>query len=126
MSATNELLQEGSYRVNQSPPGAANLYEVLTRLSIPFSVSEVTAWADHLLETLESLHNRKPAVVHGCIRPQNLMLDGSGKVELLGVNSNRRSNVDRSGEGEADLRYLPLEEIWPGLDPASQKVITNS
>jgi hypothetical protein len=104
------------------------LYDLLNRNKKPFEVSEVLNWADQLLDALDYLHSRRPAVIHRTIRPQNLSLHSSGKVKLLGV------GIDTGAETEfadtqndmSDLRYSPMEQIWPGLDAASQKVITNS
>ena len=87
----------------------------------PFSITEVTLWADELLDALNYLHTRKPSIIHRNIKPHNLKLS-NGKLKLLGfglVNGSDASSTD-------DLRYSPMEHIWPGLDPASQKVITNS
>ncbi|MBA3351697.1 MAG: protein kinase [Blastocatellia bacterium] len=95
----------------------------------PFSVSEVTMWADELLDALNYLHSRKPPIIHLDIRPENLKLDASGKVKLLGFSLEASSDSEGTMGGQSDesaLRYSPLEKIWPGLDAASQKVITNS
>ncbi len=101
----------------------------LTSNKKPFSVSEVTTWADELLDALNYLHNRKPPIIHLDIRPENLKLDASGKVKLLGFSVEAPTDSESTMGAHSDegaLRYSPLERIWPGLDSASQKVITNS
>ncbi|MEP7149055.1 MAG: protein kinase [Acidobacteriota bacterium] len=95
----------------------------------PFSVAEVTSWADELLDALHYLHSRKPSIIHRNIDPSNVKLHPSGKIKLIGVGVANGSDPEFSStpstEGD-NLRYSPMEQIWPGLDPASQKVITNS
>lgn len=202
MPATNELLQEGRYRISQPKPGRVNFFEaydtvrntnvivreipvklnkvttvsqqeslrlsfanqakalteidheslphvhdffseidrqylvmeavdgedlasLLLRNKKPFAVSVVTGWADELLDALNYLHTHRPSIVHRNIRPQNVNLDPSGKIKLLGVGveSGAECNV---ADDSSNLRYSPIEQIWPGLDAASQKAITNS
>jgi serine/threonine protein kinase len=47
------------------------------------AMPEVLGWADHLLDTLAYLHQQRPAVLHGAIRPRNLKLSGRGRPLLL-------------------------------------------
>lgn len=106
-----------------------NLGALLASRNKPFSVAEVTNWADELLDALNYLHSRKPAIIHRNINPGNLKLHPSGKIKLIGVGVESGADAEfgsgLSGDSET-LRYSPMEQIWPGLDPASQKVITNS
>jgi serine/threonine-protein kinase len=95
----------------------------------PFSLQTVLAWADQLLDALTYLHTRKPSIVHRNVRPQNLRRDPAGRIKLLGVGLDGGPDNEFAGPAPADaseLRYSPMERIWPGLDAASQKVITNS
>ncbi len=106
-----------------------NLGALLATRNKPFSVAEVTSWADELLDALHYLHSRKPSIIHRNIDPSNVKLHPSGKIKLIGVGVEDGSDPEFSStpstEGDA-LHYSPMEQIWPGLDPASQKVITNS
>lgn len=114
------------YLVMESLDGD-NLRQLLKTNKQPFPVSQVTTWADELLDALNYLHTRKPPIIHLDIRPENLKLAPSGKVKLVGVSLEGRLGPDMiSPTDEGDLRYSPMEKIWPGLDAASQKVITNS
>jgi hypothetical protein len=100
----------------------------IKRQNKPFSVEEVTNWADQLLDALNYLHARKPAIIHRNINPANVKVDSNRKIKLLGVGVENNPDSD-FGTNQVDgdeLRYSPMEQIWPGLDPASQKVITNS
>jgi serine/threonine protein kinase len=45
--------------------------------------ADVLGWADHLLDTLAYLHEQRPTVLHGAIRPRNLKLSGRGRPLLL-------------------------------------------
>ncbi len=105
------------------------LGSLLSRNKKAFSVSEVTKWADELLDALNYIHTHKPSIIHRNIRPQNLKLHPSGKIKLLGVGLESGSDSDLTGgvnDENLNLRYSPIEQIWPGLDAASQKAITNN
>ena len=116
------------YLVMESVDGE-NLYELLFRNRKPFPVQDVVRWADELLDALNYLHSRKPSIVHRDIRPKNLHRDASGKIKLLGLGVDNSLSSDEATPIQTDpseLGYSPMEQIWPGLDAASQKVITNS
>ena len=104
------------------------LYDLLNHSKRPFPVTEVLRWADQLLDALDYIHSLKPSVVHRSIRPQNVRLSPAGKIKLLGVglDDGGQPDLTETHADDGDLRYSPMEQIWPGLDAASQKVITNS
>jgi serine/threonine protein kinase len=114
------------YLVTEAVDGES-LDKLISRNQKPFPVTEVTAWADELLDALNYLHTRKPPIIHRNINPSNLRLHSSGKIKLVGVGVDTGSDSDFAStyHTDGDLRYSPLEQIWPGLDPASQKAITN-
>lgn len=105
-----------------------DLGELLEKNAGAFALSDVTDWADQLLDALNSLHTHAPPIFHRDIKPQNLKMTSGGKIKLLAFGIS--NNSDAAGKNQtfdaATLSYLPLEQIWEGLDPASQKVITNS
>ena len=53
------------------------------------------------------------------------MKNDDGTESLLNFSMEEGDVVIHRVDGD-ELRYSPMEQIWPGLDPASQKVITNS
>jgi hypothetical protein len=105
-----------------------DLKELMDRNKRAIAVAEVLGWADQLLDALSYLHSRKPAIIHRNIQPANLRLHPSGKVKLtgVGIGSDVEPDLTSDAQGDGNLRYSPMEQIWPGLDAASQKVITNS
>lgn len=115
------------YLVMESVEGE-DLKALMDRSKRPFAMAEVLRWADQLLDALSYLHSRKPAIIHRNIQPANLRLHPSGKVKLTGVGIAHDVEPDLTSDLQSDgnLRYSPMEQIWPGLDAASQKVITNS
>jgi len=114
------------YLVMEAVEGES-LGALVARNNRGFSVAEVTEWADEILDALNYLHSRKPPIIHRNINPENVNLDASGRIKLSGVGVDGGVESDFSGTTPLDdnLRYSPMEQIWPGLDAASQKAITN-
>lgn len=103
-----------------------NLSELAEKNKNPLALSDVTDWAEQMLDALHFLHTQTPPIIHRDIKPRNVKLTASGKIKLT-------LTVTPSADGKAGatianqaLHYLPLEQILGGLDSASQKVITNS
>ncbi|HEY2867837.1 MAG TPA: serine/threonine-protein kinase, partial [Pyrinomonadaceae bacterium] len=94
------------------------------------AVSDVIAWTDQLLDAIEYLHSLPKPILHRDIRPASVRLTSSFKVKLLTAGLAPDADVIMASAGNrldaAVLNYRPLEQLWGGLDPASQKVIANS
>ncbi len=109
-----------------------DLGELLGRNKSPFALTDVADWADRLLDTLNYLHALTPPLIHRDVKPQNVKLTLSGKIKLRAprivhhVDADGLSNNGNQTADAASINYLPLEQIWDGLDTASQKVISNS
>lgn len=109
-----------------------DLSELLKKNDSAFAVADVANWADQLLNALNYLHTHLPPIIHRDINPQNLKLTSNGKIKLLTFDIARNSEVrakptaQNPNFGAATLHYLPLEQIWGGLDSATQRVIANS
>jgi serine/threonine protein kinase len=107
--------------------GEKTLGELLEKNKKPFPLSDVSNWADSLLDALNYLHTLTPTVIHGEVKPQNITLSANGKAKLLVFNLVKNAD-EKNAAGNltfdaAVLPYLPLEQIWDGLDAASKKVI---
>lgn len=100
----------------------SDLGELLEKKKGAFPLHDIMNWADQMLEALHYLHTYAPPIFHRNIKPQNLKLTPGGKIKLLACSFVQ----DTDSPAGTDLNYLSLEQIWSGLDPASQKVITNS
>lgn len=109
-----------------------DLGELLGRNKSPFALTDVADWADRLLDTLNYLHSLTPPLVHRDVKPQNVKLTLNGKIKLRAprivhhVDGDAANNNGNQTADAASINYLPLEQIWDGLDAASQKVISNS
>ena len=97
---------------------------MLERVKKPFPLANISNWLEKLLDALNYLHTFAPPIVHREIKPQNLKLSSKGEIKLLFFNVNKTYKNNNSTD--AKLNYLPLEQIWDGLDTASQNVISNS
>jgi len=105
-----------------------NLSELIEKHRKPFSLTDISNWADSLLDALNYLHTLTPQIIHGEVKPQNVRLSPNGKIKLLVFNlakSADEMNAEAANQtfDAAVLPYLPLEQIWEGLDAASKKVI---
>lgn len=107
-----------------------DLKQLLDRNKSAFAVSDALEWADQLLDALNYLHTYKPPIIHQNIKPENIKLGPDGKVKLFAFGltdgSDTKVSTSLSPDDQENIRYSPLELIWQSLDPASQKVITNS
>lgn len=102
------------------------LAEILETNKSAFPLKDVALWADGLLDALNHLHSQVPAVIHSNIKPENIKLSAGGNVKLFVFGADGGSD-DSDGDGmsfDANvLGYLPIEQIWLGLDVGSRKVI---
>ena len=116
-----DYFAEGDNRfvVNDSVDGDT-LDELLQRNKNAFPLSDVLEWTDQLLDAVNYLHTASTPVVHKNIRPENIVLCSNGRVKLFGI-----AAEDCDGAADPEMRYAPLEQIWGGLDTASQNAIIN-
>lgn len=115
------------YLVSEAVEGS-DLGELLEKNKSALRLADVTKWADQLLDALHYLHTRTPPIFHLDIKPQNIKLTADGKIKLLAFGVVENPNVAEASQNldHAALHYSPLEQIWSGLDRASQNVIANS
>lgn len=115
------------YLVTESVEGAT-FGEHIDRSKRPFTLTDVARWADSLLDALIYLHNDENRIVHGGIKPSTVRITPDNAVKLLVFNlADEKPEVSGAAAAKvfdpAAIPYLPIEQIWNGLDPASQKVI---
>lgn len=78
------------------------------------SESRTLAWADQLLEALAYLHGQSPAVLHGDIKPANIILAEGGLLKLVDFGLVRLQEQEDQQtvtvvQGRGTLAYTPLE-----------------
>lgn len=57
-----------------------------------FTREQIKKWAVQLLSALDYIHTRKPAVIHGDIKPSNIMLKPDGDICLIDFNISLHAN----------------------------------
>lgn len=109
----------------------ADVGEISAKNEAAAAFSEITNWADQLLDTLDYLHTFTPPIVHRDINPANVKLTSHGKIKLLGFNIANGADAEASMTAKnqsaaAVLNYLPLEQIIRVADQASKKKLTDN
>lgn len=59
----------------------------LQREGHPFTAEEILGYSDTVLQVLEYLHNQKPPIYYGDLKPDNLMLSEAGRLYLVDFGS---------------------------------------
>ena len=115
------------YIVIESTDGQ-DLAELLSGSGKAQAVSDVVKWAENLLNALEYLHDHRPPILHGDIKPENVRLTSSFEIKLLSPAVSRSDDefAVSAMDDTASLPYRSLEQLWESLDAASRKVIANS
>ena len=114
-----------NYLVTDAIDGV-DLAAVLAGQQRPVPVPELTEWADAVLDALNLMHNSRPPIVYRNVRPGNIVLRSDRTVQLTAAGmflGDDQSSSAGAARGNSSLVFSPLEQIWSGLDAASQKVI---
>lgn len=102
--------------------------DLLAQKNNSLPLSDVANWADQLLDTLDYLHTFAPPIVHGDVKPQNVLLTSRGKIKLLGFdiaeNAKAKSSANQPSAASV-LRYSSLEQMLRVIDLTSHKAITD-
>lgn len=90
----------GRYRVNDSLytieeyVSGRTLREVLSQG--PVDEEQACTWILELLNVLEPLHHRKPAIVHRDIKPENIMINAQNELILVDFNAAKTVDEEKS------------------------------
>ncbi|MEP6850296.1 MAG: protein kinase [Acidobacteriota bacterium] len=104
-----------------------DLAELVGKSEKNLALSDILRWADQLLDGLGYLQSKSPAIIHQNVNPQNIRLTSNFTIKLLVTASNHASEQENSESSESvDQPYRSLEQLWRGLDLASQQMIANS
>lgn len=88
------ILDSGVYTVMDFIPGHS-LQELMDS-GRHFSEKEIVKYGTQLCEALAYLHNQKPAIIHGDIKPSNIMITPQGNVCLIDFNISGVADTDNN------------------------------
>lgn len=70
------------YSVTEFVDGST-LHDLLQFRGRPFTEAEVRPWLEELCGALTYLHTRQPPIIYRDLKPQNLMIDRAGHIQLI-------------------------------------------
>lgn len=125
LCAVDQFDEDGKNYLVMDHTDGYTLGELLEKKRGPFPAKDVALWSDGLLDALHHLHTQSPPIVHSNIKPQNIKLSAGGNVKLyvFGANGAKSVAAEVLSFDATVLGYLPIEQIWLGLDAGSRKVI---
>ena len=115
---------DGQFLVMEFIPGT-DLGGMMAQHEGPFSLDDVLAWGDRLLDALEYLHGHQPPIIHRDIKPQNLKLTDRNELILLDFGLAKGAAMQATRATSSSIfgytpHYAPLEQIQgTGTDPRS-------
>ncbi len=125
VAVRSHFVEAGRHYLVTDRVDGVDLASVLADQKHPFTVEQTTAWADTILDALNMMHVARPPLVYRNLRPENVVLRSDGKVELFASGMFCCGEQAPAAGGGTSIAFSPLEQIWSGLDAASQKVIIN-
>ena len=90
-------------------------------------LSTVLGLIDQLADTLDHLHGHQPAVVHGDVKPENVIVTGDGRAVLVDFGAAMRVGDDRERLGTPGFsapEVLAGEALSPAADVYSLAALT--
>lgn len=88
----------------------------------PFTDQQVLAWLLPVMQTLQELHGRSPAVIHRDIKPANIILTPERTAVLVDFGLTRLYEVEKSGQTGARAvseGFSPIEQYLGRTTPQS-------
>lgn len=84
----------------------------------PLSERRVLQWANELFDILEYLHGQNPPIILKDLKPDNVMLEGSGRLKVIDFGIAKRLTASGGtmdiSKGVGTEEYAPLEQYGQG------------
>lgn len=112
LPAVYDFFEEGgSYYLIMEYVEGITLENYLKKNKRP-DTEQAVKWVAELTEVLGYLHNQKPPIVYGDLKPENIMIKSTGEVKLidLGACSYNVSGIETSGGRIGTKGYAPPEQ----------------
>lgn len=115
------MYDEDVYTVMSYIPGKS--FRQLMRTGAEFTLGQLTRWGMQICSALNYLHSQNPPIIHGDIKPSNIMLTPQGNICLIDF------NVSFFMDGNAVLGYTDgytsPEQYLVALDKESEHPVGN-
>lgn len=102
------MLGDGVYTVIDYVDG--NSMAEYIEAGVKFDEVQLIRWLKKLLDALQYLHSRNPAIIHSDIKPANIMIDRNGEICLIDFNVSSGGHPENEISGYSP-RYASPEQL---------------
>jgi tRNA A-37 threonylcarbamoyl transferase component Bud32/tetratricopeptide (TPR) repeat protein len=95
----SDLVEGDRYYMISAHIEGRDLHEVVSAQSGAMALSDVLSLIDQIAETLEHLHQHHPVVVHGDLKPENVVVTPDGRAVLIDFGAAMRIGDERERLG---------------------------
>ena len=95
----SDLVEGDRYYMISSHVEGRDLHDVVSAQDGAMALHDVLALIDQIAETLEHLHQHHPVVIHGDLKPENVVVTPEGRAVLIDFGAAMRMGDDRERLG---------------------------
>lgn len=95
----SDLVEDGQYYMISDHISGRDLHDLVAMQPGGLGLAEVLDLIDQIADTLEHLHGHQPAVVHGDLKPENVVVTTDGRAVLLDFGASMWLDVERDRAG---------------------------
>ncbi len=123
----SDLVEGDRYYMISDRVDGRDLHERVTAQSGGLPLPDVLALVDQIAETLDHLHGQRPIVVHGDLKPENVVVTPDGRAVLIDFGAAMRVGDDRERLGTPGFsapEVLSGDDVGAAADIYSLAAVT--